>query len=82
MAGFATDSGYLGPPFPWDQTRLRQLRAELDTACFLLYGLDRDEVDYVMDTFPIARRNDEREYGEYLTKRLVLESYDAMGASE
>jgi hypothetical protein len=31
-----------------------------------------------MDTFPIVRRKDEQRYGEYLTKRLILEVYDAM----
>jgi hypothetical protein len=32
--------------------------------------------------FSIARRNDEREHGEYLTKRLILDGYDAMRISE
>ncbi len=82
IAGFAADLGYSGPPFAWDPDRRRQLRAELDAACFLLYGLGREEVEYVMDTFPIARRNDEREYGEFLSKRLILDLYDAMRTSE
>ncbi|MDQ6614389.1 MAG: hypothetical protein M3083_06505 [Actinomycetota bacterium] len=45
---------------------------------FQLYGLEREEVDYVMDTFPIVRRKDEGTFGEYRTKRLILERYDAM----
>lgn len=43
-----------------------------------LYGLDRPEVEYVMDTFPVVRRRDEDEHGEYLTKRLILEQYDEL----
>ena len=31
-----------------------------------------------MDTFPIVRRRDEERYGEYRTKRVILEVYDAM----
>jgi hypothetical protein len=31
-----------------------------------------------MDTFPIVRRKDEAEYGEYRTKRVILEIYDEM----
>jgi hypothetical protein len=31
-----------------------------------------------METFPIVKRKDEAAYGEYRTKRLILESYDAM----
>ena len=45
---------------------------------FPLYGLERDGVDYVMDTFPIVNRKDEVAYGEDRTKRLILEVYDAM----
>lgn len=81
MAGFAADLGYEGPPFRWDPQRRRQLRAELDAGCFHLYGLDHDEVDYVMETFPIVRHRDEAAYGGYLTKRLILEQYDAMAAA-
>ncbi|MGH9106786.1 MAG: hypothetical protein ACRDZX_13325 [Acidimicrobiales bacterium] len=78
LAGFASDLGYDGPPFPWDEERRRHLRAELDACFFHLYGLDRDEVDYVMGTFPIVERRDTDTFGEYRTKRLILESYDAM----
>ena len=41
----------------------------------------RDAVDYIMDTFPIVRRKDEEACGEYHTKRVILEIYDAMQAA-
>src|SRR5262249_24491985 len=69
MAGFGSELGYDGPPFVWNAERRRQLRSELDAACFYLYGLNREEVGYVMDTFPIVRRKDEVAFGEYRTKR-------------
>jgi hypothetical protein len=78
MAAFADDLGVSGPPFRWDDGRRMLLRAELDAAFFHLYGIERDDVDYILDTFPIVRRKDERRYGEYQTKRLILEIYDAM----
>ncbi len=78
LESFATDVGYDGPPFRWDAARRFLLRAELDAAFFHLYGIARDDVDYVMDTFPIVRRNDEKAHGEYRTKRVILEIYDAM----
>ncbi len=62
--------------YRWDPARRELLRAELDAAMFHLYGLDRDEVDYIMDTFPIVKRKDEARHGEYRTKRLILEIYD------
>lgn len=56
--------------------------AELDAAFFHLYGIDRDDVDYIMETFPIVKRKDIAEHGEYRTKRLILEIYDAMAEAE
>ncbi|HXH23608.1 MAG TPA: S24 family peptidase, partial [Vicinamibacterales bacterium] len=75
---FARDLGWNGPPFRWDSKRRFLLRCELDAAFFHLYGVQRDDVDYIMDTFPIVRRNDEAAYGEYRTKRVILELYDQM----
>ncbi len=31
-----------------------------------------------METFPIVKRKDEAKYGEYRTKRVILEIYDEM----
>jgi hypothetical protein len=75
---FARDVGCNGPPFRWNTERRFLLRCELDAAFFHLYGLARDDADYVIDTFPIVRKNDERAHGEYRTKRVILEIYDAM----
>ena len=62
----------------FDPERRVALRCELDAAFFHLYGLAREDVYYVMDTFPIVRKHDEKEHGEYRTKRLILENYDEM----
>jgi hypothetical protein len=78
LAPFARDLGYDGPPFRWDEERRFLLRCELDAAFFHLYGIAREDVDYILETFPIVRRNDEATYGEYRTKRVILEIYDAM----
>jgi hypothetical protein len=69
---FARDMGYDGPPFRWDEEERRHSRARLDALYFLLYGLDRDDADYVLDAFPIVREQDEREFGRYRTKDLIL----------
>ncbi|WP_454198093.1 Eco57I restriction-modification methylase domain-containing protein [Nocardia sp. Marseille-Q1738] len=67
----------------WHDLSLRaSIRAELDAALFHVYGIDRDDVDYIMDTFPIVKRKDEAAYGEYQTKRIILEIYDAMADAE
>jgi len=76
---FARDCGYDGPPFRWDESRRFLLRCELDAAFFHLYGINRDDTAYILDTFPIVRRKDEAKYnGEYKTKTTILEIYDAL----
>jgi hypothetical protein len=63
-------------PFVWDEQRRAVLRAELDALYAHLYGLTRDELAYILDTFPIVKRKDKAEYGEYRTKRMILERYE------
>jgi hypothetical protein len=78
---FASDCCYNGPPFCWESGRRFVLLCELDAAYFHLYGIARKDVDYIMDTFPIIRRQDEAYYGDYRTKRLILEIYDDIAHS-
>ena len=78
MEPFARDLGDDGPPFRWDEERRFVMRAELDAAFFHLYGIDRDDVDYIMETFPIVKRKDIQQYGTFRTKDLILQIYDAM----
>jgi len=88
---FAQDLGYEGPPFPWDEERRALLRAELDAYYAALYGLTRDELRYILDpadvfgpdfpgeTFHVLKEREIKQYGEYRTRRLVLEAWDRLG---
>ena|SRR5437867_9756203 len=49
-----------------------------NAAYFYLYGIGRDDVDYILETFLIVKRKDEQAHGEYRTKRVILDIYDAM----
>lgn len=66
----------------WAGVDREGIRAELDAAFFHLYGIERDDVDYIMETFAIVKRKDIAAHGEYRTKRLILEIYDAMAEAE
>ncbi|MCY4618403.1 MAG: N-6 DNA methylase [Chloroflexi bacterium] len=79
---FAQDLGYDGPPFKWDPERRFEIRGELDAAYFHLYEIERDDVDYIMSTFPIVQRKDEAAHGTYRTRDRILEIYDAMASGE
>lgn len=82
MAPFARSLGIDTRPYKWEPSRRDHVRFELDAAFFHLYGIQRDDVDYIMETFPIVKRKDIAEHGEYRTKRLILEIYDAMAYAE
>jgi hypothetical protein len=78
MAPFAQDLGDEGPPFRWDEPRRFAMRTELDAAFFHLYAIGRDDVDHIMETFPIVKRKDIERYGSFRTKESIMQVYDAM----
>jgi hypothetical protein len=82
MGPFARDLGDAGPPFRWDEDRRFTIRAELDAAFFHLYGIDRDDTDYIMETFPIVKRKDIETHKSFRTKDKILEIYDAMAKAK
>jgi hypothetical protein len=81
------------PPFKWEDDRRASLRAELDGYYAHLYGLTRHELRYIIDpkdlygpdfpseTFRVLKQKEERLYGEYRTRRLVLEAFDKLAES-
>ena len=53
-----------------------QLRAEIDAYVAHLYGLSRDDFSYILDTFPVLKKKEEKAFGEFMSKRKCLEEYD------
>ena len=82
MTSFARDLGYDGPPFVWDEEARRHLRARLDALYFHLYGLTKEDAEYVLSTFPIVRREDEAAFGRYRTRDLILAYMNALSAGD
>lgn len=78
---YAQEMGDEGPPFRWDPVRRELLRADLDAAFLHVYGLTRQEAEHVLDSFFVVRKYEERDHGEFRTKRLVLDAYDRMAAA-
>ncbi|MBX9827316.1 MAG: N-6 DNA methylase [Xanthobacteraceae bacterium] len=90
MRLWAEDLGHTSQPFGWDENRRAVVRAELDAFFALKYSLSRDELRYVLDptdakdvdypseTFRVLKASEERRFGEYRTRRLVLEAYDRL----
>lgn len=83
----------LGAQQPWiyNPERRAILQAELDAIFAHLYGLNTEELRYILDpenvcgkgcineTFRVLKDNEIRQYGEYRTKRLVLEAWNKFG---
>jgi hypothetical protein len=78
LKAFAEDCGYNGEPFEWDEDRRLELTTDLDALYGHLYKITKDELSYILDTFPIVKKRDIEKYGEYRTKRLILEKYDEL----
>lgn len=85
---FSPRDGFPLPPYRWDDGRRAVARAELDARIARLYGLSRDELRYILDpadvygpdfpgeTFRVLKEKETKLYGEYRTRRLVLEAWD------
>lgn len=83
MKGLAVDLGDSSAPFRWDEKRRAQMRAELEAYFFHLYGIERSDTDYILETFQSdsgggLKNNEIAKYGTYRTKELVLAEYDRM----
>jgi hypothetical protein len=78
LAPFARDLGYVDktgqplPPFTWDEEDRRARMSALDALFFHLYGLNAEDVSYIMDAFPIVREQEKRAFGRYRVKEDIL----------
>lgn len=78
----AQETGLSKPPFVWNEDRRDALRAELDGAIFHVYGMAREDVEFVLDSFPIVRRKDESKHGCFKRKNMILDTFDRLQQSQ
>ncbi len=63
-----------------EDARLR-LRAEIDVLVARdVFGLTRPELEYLLATFPTQQRYQEEKYGEFRSRRLILEAFERVRA--
>ncbi len=82
MAGFARDQGYEGQPFLWDEEDRLRRRARLDALFFHLYGISRDDAEYIINTFPIVAREETERWGKFRSRDLILATMAALAAGK
>ena len=90
LGAWARELGFAGQPFAWRPEERAILRAELDVLCASLYGLSREQMIYVLDpaeamgadypseTFRIQKNAELSAFGEYRTRRLILDAWDRL----
>ena len=78
-------------PYEYNVNDRAILQAELDAIYARLYGLSTEDLQYLLDpedvcgpgcineTFRVLKDNEIRQYGEYRTKRLVMEAWRRFG---
>jgi hypothetical protein len=60
-----------------DEASREAARAQIDAiVAKSVYGLTREELAFILDSFPVLRRFEEKRFHEYRSRRLVLEWFD------
>jgi Eco57I restriction-modification methylase len=63
------------PPCLTDEEQRLEARAELDVIVARdLFGLTRDEMEYILGTFPIVERKEREKYGSFRSRELILQA--------
>lgn len=93
MKHIAEDCGYRIENINQNKKSVSECRAELEAYFAAFYGLSREDLRYVLDpsdvmgedypseTFRVLKNREIREYGEFRTRRLVLEAWDRLEKS-
>jgi len=78
MRPLAEAAGFEPPVHKWDPNERAHLMAELDAAYFLLYGIDREDVEYILSTFRGAQAEGKRLFGSGSPFDRILKHYDRL----
>lgn len=62
----------------WDEADRAELMAELDAAYFHLYGLERDDVEYILSTFKGIHDEQTLFPGHASTAQRIIQKYAEM----
>jgi len=80
MIPFAKAAGFKPPVHKWNPSERLDLMAQLDAAYFLLYGIDRDDVEYILSTFAGVRKEHEGAFAGQSSFDRILRHFDDLKA--
>jgi len=90
LKAFAEELGYEGEPFVWNEERRFRLKCELDARYACLYGLNEEELRYILDpsavfgtdypgeTFRVMKDKEIKKYGYYKSMEFILDAWQKM----
>lgn len=78
MIPLAKACGFSPTIHKWNQRERAELIAELDAAFFLLYGIDRKDIEYILSTFAGVRKEHKKTLDGLCTFDLVLKHYERL----
>jgi Eco57I restriction-modification methylase len=78
MKRLAEIAGFDPPIHKWNQGERAQIAAELDAAYFLLYGIGRNDVEYILRTFRLARAAEDSTFDPLSQAALTIDVYDRL----
>ena len=80
MKPLAKAAGFDPPVYKWDVEEREKLKAELDAAYFRLYGISRDDAEYILGTFQGLRDDAARQtlLSSQSQTQTILAAYDAL----
>ncbi|MBM4017130.1 MAG: hypothetical protein FJ288_02190 [Planctomycetes bacterium] len=81
MRPLAQAAGMDPPVHRWNERERADLGAELDAAYFILYGIERQDAEYILSTFQGAGKAQEALFNGLTAAGRVLAAYDAMSGS-
>jgi hypothetical protein len=76
MIPLAEVAGFKPPVYKWKPDERADLMAQLDAAYFILYGIERKNVEYILFTFAGIRKESEGVFTDQSTITRILEHYD------
>ena len=76
MIPLAEAAGFKPRVHKWDPAERLDLQAQLDAAFFLLYGIKRPDVEYILSTFSGVRKENKTLLDDSSTSERILGFYD------
>jgi hypothetical protein len=78
MRPLAEAAGFQEGVHKWKEAERAELRAELDAAYFHLYGITRDDAEYILSTFQGMTDGDDGSFAPTSAASRILDAYDAL----